>query len=228
MHSIQIFGGRGATYSAPSDNSNPNYGISLGSKVSDTLKGAIGTKGKAINMEKSYKDANPNYDKTGSYASYNQNCQRCVVAYELRRRGYDVTALPTYEGDTLPIARLRGNVKWGTWQGAFKNAKPESVKGKTSQEVVNNISAKMKGYGGGSRGVVSITYSGKRTGHVFNVENRSGKTYFVDAQSGKRLWAKNFIDNADKSTVTLVRTDNLRISERAKNFVTSENIYKRR
>ena len=222
------YGGRGGEYAPPSGESDTFSPYGVGAKVSDTLKGAIGTKGTAISMQKAYQDANPNYDKTGTYAEYTSNCQRCVVAYELRRRGYDVTALPTYEGDTLPRAKTVGNTKWGRWQGAFQKARPENVGAKTSSKVVSNIEKKMSSFGDGARGVVSITYKNSRVGHVFNVEQRKGKTYFVDAQSGKRIWAKNFMDIVNKGTVTLTRTDNLRISDRAKNFVTAEDAYKRR
>ncbi len=234
MHSIiseiDLCGGRGASYSQP-NGSNDNFASNgVGPKVSSTLKGAIGKKGSPIGIEKAYKDANPNYDRTGTYAEYTTNCQRCVVAYELRRRGYDVTALPKYEGDTLGrVTRIdRNDAIWSRWQGAFRSAKPETVKARTSKKVVKNIEEKMKSYGDGSRGVVTIMYKNSNTGHVFNVEQRKGKTYFVDAQSGQRMWAKNYIDIVDTRTVTLTRTDNLRISDRAKNFVTSEDIYKRR
>lgn len=225
---LQLWGGRGSTYSPPSGSGNGGFEPNaVAPKVADTLKEALGDKGRPYGMIAAYKDANPLYDKTMTYKAYTANCQRCVVAYELRRRGYDVTALPTYDGDTLPTALLRGNVKWGRWQGAFRNAKPESVSGKASEDVVNNIKSKMKGYGNGSRAVVSVTYKNRSSGHVFNVEQRKGKTIFVDAQSGERLWAKNFMDIVDRSTVTLTRTDNLKISDRAKNFVTAESIYKR-
>ena len=225
---LQVFGGRGQEYASPGS-AKPNFQKNIaGPKVSDTLKEAIGKKGAPINMERAYKDANPNYDNTGSFDEYNMNCQRCVVAYELRRRGYDVTALPTYDGDKLPQSKLIGNISWDRWQGAFRSAKPVSVRAETSETVVKNIEKRMKSYGNGARGVISITYKNSRIGHVFNVEQRKGKTYFVDAQDGKRVWAKNFMDIVDKSTVTLTRIDNLRLSDRAKNFVTAEDIYKRR
>ena len=41
---------------------------------------------------------NPNY---GKGYGYQINCQKCVPTYELRRRGYNVTAKPTNEGDFL-------------------------------------------------------------------------------------------------------------------------------
>ena len=45
------------------------------------------------------KDINPNYNEG---TIWQENCQRCVPAYEMRRRGYDVTAesCPKY-GDYL-------------------------------------------------------------------------------------------------------------------------------
>lgn len=42
--------------------------------------------------------ANPNYIK-GEKNGYNTNCQSCVVAYEMRRRGFDVEALRHIWGD---------------------------------------------------------------------------------------------------------------------------------
>jgi len=225
-------GGRGAGYDAPNGSSgNSNFSpYALGSKVADTVKEALGTKGKSIDMNRAYKDANPNYDPRGTYAEYTENCQRAIVAYEMRRRGYDVTALPTYQGDTKPqVAYVdKTGAKHGRWAGAFQGAKPESVKAKNAEGVVKNIQDKMRAFGNGSRGVVSITYKGKRIGHVFNVEQRGKTTYFVDAQTGDRIRAKEFFKITDTSTVTLTRTDNLKISDRARQFVTSENSYKRR
>ncbi len=71
-----------------------------------------------MSVKDAYAGANPYYDDTGSHAEYNMNCQRCVVAYELRRRGYDVVALPTYQGDNLPRGTAGGN---GHWMGAEYN-----------------------------------------------------------------------------------------------------------
>lgn len=229
-------GGRGAGYDAPNGNKKDNFSpFSLGTKVADTLKEALGKKSKSINMEKAYKDANPNYDPRGTYDEYRANCQRCVVAYEMRRRGYDVTAQPTYANDTLGrvVRQDKSGAEWSRWQGAFRNARPISVKAKTPEGVVKNIRDKMKSFGEGSRGVVSITYVDKRgrttnTGHVFNVEQRKNTTYFVDAQTGNKIRAKEFFKITDLKTVTLTRTDNLRISDRTRNFVTSDSAYKRR
>lgn len=225
---LQLFGGRGGGYDAPSgsEGGHGKWSKGAGTKVADTLKEALGEKGKPIKMQKAYEDANPNHDKTYTYNEYNSNCQRCVVAYEMRRRGYDVTAQPTYEGDSWP--RITGAKGWGRWQGAFRGARVENVSGKNPSTVVKNIQNKMKAYGNGSRGVVRVWYKGRDFGHVFNVEQRGNTTYFIDAQSGERLRANNFFSLVRTGDVTLTRTDNLRISNRSREFVTSESIYKRR
>ena len=67
------------------------------------LRATLGTQGRPMNMDKSLKGANPFYTG-GDQGDYSNNCQRCVIAYEARRRGYDVIAQPTYAGDKLPSA----------------------------------------------------------------------------------------------------------------------------
>ena len=47
------------------------------------------TRGKPMSHEEASKGANPHY---GSSPYYNENCQSCVMAYELRLRGYNVEA----------------------------------------------------------------------------------------------------------------------------------------
>lgn len=108
--------------------------------------------------------------------------------------------------------------------GAFRDAKPINVsaRGKNAeQKVMQNIDAQMKKYGEGSRGVVQILYK-NGGGHVFNVERKNGKTQYIEAQAGK---VKDFGDTlkiVKTGQVALVRTDNLKFSDRAKNFVTQE------
>lgn len=154
------------------------------------------------------KNANPFYNTRGAEGDFSENCQRCVVAYELRRRGYDVVALPTYAGDKLPS----GN----RWQGAFQKARTIDVGSSNPRTAQNNLEKQMQSFGNGSRGIVKIP------GHVFNVENVRGKVRYVDAQTGTIYNSNNVFSRLGKSarSVQLVRTDNLRISERAKKSVT--------
>lgn len=187
----------------------------------ENLKEALGKKGAPKTMGDSLVGTNPNY--SGDYREFSENCQRCVVAYEARRRGYDVEAQPTYQGDTLSrvaYVDTKGNVARGRWMGAFQDAKPKDVSAKDAGGVLNNIDKQMADYGEGSRGVVQIFYKRGRGGHVFNVERQNGKTVYIEAQTGRIKDINYTMQSVDPSMVSLVRTDNLKFSERAKRFVT--------
>ena len=177
------------------------------SPAPQSLKASIGQKGREIGIERALEGANPFYNG-GAQGDFSENCQRAVVAYELRRRGYNVIALPTYAGDKLPS----GN----RWQGAFQRAKTISVGASTPQKTQANLEAQMRSFGHGARGIVKIP------GHVFNVENVRGKIRYVDAQTNTVYNSNNVFSRIGKksSSIQLVRTDNLRISERAKKSVT--------
>lgn len=159
---------------------------------------------------------------SADYKEFSENCQRVVVAYEARRRGYDVTAQATYPGDTLNQVAYRDDkagISRGRWMGAFRDAKPVNVSAQTGRGVMNNIEKQMTGYGNGARGVVQIFYKGGG-GHVFNVEYNNGKVTYVEAQSGKIKDFGETLKYVRTERVALVRTDNLKFSDRAKNFIT--------
>ena len=218
---LQYFGGRGSSSGGglPLATPNGNAPANKGGKWTntpnvqspETLREALGTKGRPMSMENAVRGANPYYD--GTYKEFSENCQRAVIAYEARRRGYNVTAQPTFEGDKLPEANVGGHGN-GRWQGAFQNAKSESVGGKNAQAVQNNIENKMKEYGNGSRGIVKVQWNNGE-GHVFNVEHKNGRTYYVDAQIGARYNPAQLFTQVKPQSVRLVRTDNLKFSNRA-------------
>lgn len=214
---LQFFGGNGA--SAP-DGGTPEGGNSgggapetvLGPKVYATTAEALGKKGRPMNPEKATLGANPNYHP--AYSAYSENCQRCVVAYEARRRGYDVVAQPTYAGDTMPYANNYAN--------NFVGAKIESVGARNAAGVLKNVQNKMAGYGDGSRGIISVQWKGSRSGHVFNVEQKGGKTIFRDAQTGHSYKPENVFKKVSPKSVEIVRVDNLAFSEQAAKAVTKD------
>lgn len=171
------------------------------------LRASLGERGRSIGIQEALEGANPFWGG-GAQGNFTENCQRAVVAYELRRRGYDVVALPTYKNDNLPSG--------GRWQGAFQKAKTVNVGSTNPKTAQANLESQMKSYGKGSRGIVKIP------GHVFNVENVNGKIRYVDAQTNTIYNSNNVFSRLGKeaASVQLVRTDNLRISERAKKSVT--------
>lgn len=217
-------GGRGASsgFTLSSHGKWSDNGVS--EQTPDTLKSALGSRGKEKSIGDAVVETNPNHSY--DYREFSANCQRCVVAYELRRRGYDVEALPTYQGDTLNrVAYVDQNngIYAARWRGAFQGAKTENVgvagnNASAEKAVMQNISDKMKEYGNGSRAVIQIFYRGGG-GHVFNVENQGGRIVYVEAQTGKMKDVARTMQSVRTDSVNIVRVDNLRVSDRAKNFV---------
>lgn len=222
---LQFFGGRGSSsggglptlHPTGSNADKGEWSKGLGMQNIDTLREALGTRGRSMSMQKAVEGANPYFDKTGTYKEFTENCQRAVVAYEARRRGYNVVAQPTYEGDTLPQANVGGKGN-SRWQGAFKGAKSEQVGARTAAKAQANVEAKMKEYGNGSRAVLGVQWKGGG-GHVLNVERVNGKTHYVDAQVGGKYTAKELFNAIKPNSVRVVRTDNLKFSDRAKKSV---------
>lgn len=173
-----------------------------------TIEGQLGKKGEAISAWEAATKVNP-YREI-EYGDYSMNCQRCVVAYELNRRGYKVEAEATYEKDPYP--------KRDKWATAFKGGKLENVGGRTTASINKKIEKLMSGWKNGSRAVVKVAYNSKE-GHVFNVEYRNGKLSYYDAQTGNTYNNKTVFNYVKKDSVKIMRTDNLELSSNVKDMV---------
>ena len=147
---------------------------------------------------------NPHYSP--DYDAYSANCQRCVLAYEARRRGYDVTALPTYSGDLLPSG--------GDYLKALSH--PEVV---STGRSARNIEEQMRQYGSGARAIVRVTRG--RNGHVFIAENNHGRIVYVDPQTNSRY---SGIRLSHVTSSSLVRVDNQLFTEYARNAFTAQKV----
>lgn len=176
-----------------------------------TIEGQIGTQGKPQSPKKAMERVNPDINAVDAmnYEDYQSNCQRCVIAYELNRRGYNVEAESTWERDPYPFG--------GHWKTAFNGAVSESVGASTNAKVNKNISSKMASWGNGSRAVVQVSSGGK--GHVFNVEYRNGKLYYYDAQHNIRYDPARVFNHVDKPHVQIVRVDNLSVADNVRDMV---------
>ena len=200
----------------------------VGFKPYDTLKEALGTRGKPKSMGDAMMNSNPHFDPNMTYREFTENCQRCVVAYEARRRGYDVTAQPTYQGDmqgAVAYENPNTGVRNNYWMGSFKGAKPKAVGANTATQAQSNVEKQMSNYGENSRAIMQLRWmqNGREVGgHVINIERRNGKTHYIDAQSGERYNPKSLFANINPKNIQLTRTDNLALSERAKKAITKD------
>jgi hypothetical protein len=113
------------------------------------------------------KKVNPRF--TPNHPSYGANCVHCVQAYELRRRGLDVsaTSLPQQYWPNWGRSLSDISSRWG------RNFTPGSRA---------DIERAFQQFGPGSRGVVYIPWKNGGA-HVFNVENVNGQIRFVDGQN---------------------------------------------
>lgn len=176
----------------------------IGPRVPGTLSEALGEPGPVMSMAKASKGTNPHFSR--DYDAYSSNCQRCVLAYEARRRGYDVTALPTYSGDLLPYG--------GDYLKALSSPNTVSV-GKS----VRKLESEMKSYGNGSRAIVHV--SAGHNGHVFIAENVNGKIKYVDPQTNERYSGLS-LKRVSRAGVT--RIDNQSFTDYAKNAFTRQKV----
>ena len=176
----------------------------LGPRIPETLKEALGEKGEPMSMVQASAGTNPHYN--ASFEAYSANCQRCVLTYEARRRGYDVAALPTYSGDLLPYG--------GDYLKGLSNPKTVNT-GKS----VMKIRKEMQSYGDGARAIVHVAKG--REGHVFIAENKGGKIVYIDPQINGR-YTKLSLRKVSNSAIT--RIDNQDFTEYAKNAFTRQKV----
>lgn len=204
-------GGRGS-WSSSGGTFTPNPGGSgeidaetvIGPRIPSTLGEALGDRGDPMSMAQASKGTNPHYN--ASYSAYSANCQRCVLTYEARRRGYDVTALPTYSGDLLPYSR--------DYMRALSNPKTVEV-GKS----VRRIEREMKGFGDGARAIIGVRRG--RNGHVFIAENVGGKVTYIDPQTNGRY---NRLNLSRVSGASVTRIDDQDFTEYARNAFTRQKV----
>lgn len=135
---------------------------------------------------------NPNYTPL---TEWSVNCQRCVPTYEMRRRGYDVTAYPKNDPNDY-ICRHPFDV--------WKNPDILHTDGTGQERIVE----KMIEWGDGSRAQVVVKWHGVPEGHTFIAENVHGKIRFIDPQNGDEDVSRYF-KTVEVDQTQFCRIDNL-------------------
>ena len=145
----------------------------------------------------SLRAVNPNYSSRDK--AYATNCTNCVPAYEMRKRGYNVTARPTTKNHYLSRHP----------EEAWIDAKVKNTSGNGLDDIIDTIGK----WPDGARAEVAITWKGSRNGHVIVAENVNGKIRFYDVQSGEKISSKLF-SYVEEGKTTFWRIDNLELSDR--------------
>lgn len=139
---------------------------------------------------------NPRYHDA---PEWRDNCQRCVPACELRRRGNEITARPSTYGSSH-LARHPFDV----WEGA----EIQTSTGNGMRTIQNSMTA----WGEGSRAQVVVYWdSPLGGGHTFMAEQQNGTTVFFDPQTGNSD-CSSYFDRVLDGRTQFSRIDNLQFS----------------
>ena len=159
-------------------------------------------------------NTNPNYYLIGGF--YCQNCQRCVIAYELRRRGYDVIAKPKAGSKDYFANMVKDNEGWFTVFESYEKVDCGADKG---EKVKENIEKQMKAWYNKDktniRAAINVCWETEGS-HVFIVEYDGSKIEFLEPQCSYDA-VKHF-DNIFPWTADLIRLDNVKFTDKIVNF----------
>lgn len=165
-------------------------------------------KGKPMtHAEANGKRVNPFYDSEYRDSGYSANCAMCVAAYEARRRGYDVRALP-YQGKELEIA-LAADISF-----AYVGGKLQSPKGKGGKDFLEKTVKDNERY------AFSFERFGSKNRHVIVAFRENGRLTVYDPQNSKIFNGEQIRRYlADKIEQRLLRIDNLEFNPEVINFI---------
>ena len=150
---------------------------------------------------------NPKYSKGGVYKN---NCISCALAYDLRRRGYDVEAASI---DTTSATNGSLPVQLGFYKGekleAFEVPKdPDAAMKQFANQILK--------YGDGSRGMLRIRWK-NGDGHAAVWEVDNGSVVVRDPQNNTIVDLLGYMRRA--KTFYYFRTDNLELTNKIFHFV---------
>jgi hypothetical protein len=158
-------------------------------------------------------------NKTSSAAPYNNNCHYVVNAVEMRARGYDVVAAPTYKSEGRYFHSISKDWRDPTTGAARK---PEyAVPRKGEADIFAAVERVTDDWPLNSRGFVEGEWTRHGGGHIFSVyKDSTGHVRFVDGQNGKAD-ASSYLPSMKK--IRLMRVDDLEpVPERVRLSVENE------
>ncbi|MBQ2932212.1 MAG: hypothetical protein IJE62_05155 [Clostridia bacterium] len=139
--------------------------------------------------------------------AYRQNCQRCVAAYEMRRRGYDVIAKPAIIDSEGKISSEDPLTK--SWKEIFEGAVFLPYTDYEGGRI--SIIAQMEAWGEGSVAEVKVIWK-KGGAHVFIAQYINGAVRFIDPQSGN-INCEDYFTNAVIGATMMARIDTLQLTD---------------
>ena len=139
---------------------------------------------------------------------YVLNCVNCSIAYELRRKGYDVEAKPAYYKRGTDYENVFRNAERGT---LYTNG---SINGASSKDVysVDATLDKLRNQGDGASGILTLKLWGDG-GHAVHYSVDNGEVTLTDAQinvqfNDRSIWGPSWYLSNMASDVNYYRLDN--------------------
>lgn len=155
----------------------------------------------------------PNYDRT-------INCFECTMAYEMRRRGYNVQANENHGGYTFEALHAFDvkdsfKLKVSDPEGSYLSNKTKA------EEAYRRLEEQCLSYGDGARGMMGIYYAEPYDGgHALSWVVENGKFKILDNQDGART-EEDIYDNFlyCDSNIDVYRLDNADVLPGVTDFV---------
>jgi len=157
----------------------------------DPIENALNTqKGNPMETTEANVGANPNFNQG---FEYQVNCQRCVPAFELRKRGFNVTAKPKPPNNTINTSVNCFDTSL-TW-----------VQGRA------DLMKQLNAFPDGARFGIRHGWAGTKknsAGHTYVAVKENGVIRFIDPQTGS-LDCSNYLTRAKRGTMAFFRMDNI-------------------
>lgn len=131
-----------------------------------------------IKPPESYLKSVKSTNTKGLSSKFNYNCSNTAIAYDLRRRGYDIQAKPSTNG--LTIREIQDLFKVRELDVNITDMNKPHANKKNIEKLNSYFDSMPNGY----RGVICVTWKGGMSGHAFNVEKVNGQPIFIDSQKG--------------------------------------------
>lgn len=158
-------------------------------------------------------------------ANTKNNCTLCTMAYELRRRGYDVQARKATEGyDANELVKdWYKNSKPKITEGSMSNkdifdaiekGEPPIIKKEDQDRMIQNTLSTVKKQKDGARGQLAIVWDQSISGHSVSYAVEKGEMTIYDTQSNEKFVGDKACEKYLRKTsqVYVTRLDNCQIN----------------
>lgn len=177
------------------------------------IESRLGTKISKPMTHKKADNKHPNVGYRKKKDEFGVNCQCCVVAYELRRRGFDVTAMPNFRTG-FPYDLSKDTTK--IWQNPYKKrVHPTKInypsnKPRTGADIRQYVETFINEDG---RYHFVVAWNDK-DGHIITIERKKGNIVWYDPQVNEILGDEFLTPAYIKRSMKLYRVDNLLVVDK--------------